>query len=834
MPAGPLWLPKNDDRTSDVSLVGEKGHGLSTLPPKWSPDYVVLTTAGVAAMRARRARRDKPFLPGISSPALHRLLRSSRDGLIVRSSSASETLGRRGALRTEICQATLDAVTATIWRLETPDPLAPTDVPEPNIAYVVQQYRQQAAVGHLSNERRVSRDRRSWLCETEVEAPPDQRSFRLRADSRSEASENLRCRNFAGVKPVVRHVARLMTQRPRRYHLEWVWDGDRLWIVQADEEPPPPVGRDPATFARRFASGTSQRVRTRAFTAPPRRTSRWPKVEHIRTFRRAGLPGPAFYILSGAPVAALFAGAVCEQVAADLERLLRTPLVIRSDMATDNGAEAVLAPRSNACTSAGEAEEFLLDAARAFKARGVSPDAVAFIAHHFIPARSGAFALASPGNDLVRIDATWGFPDSLLYYPHDSFEVDLGAGRTTLAHPRCKDHYIGLDADGAWRPARAGTYDWRVALDSDERLTVARLTRQLADRLRTPIEVMFFAGVIPSSGLPRVIPWYFTKESPRLEDIQEAGTYYIGERYRVTDDSSLDELGRFLAARDVGAPPVSISLRPSFEFLRDVAFVERVAETAKRWRCIVELEGSILSHAFYVLNRSGAMVRAVDPFVGVDRRQQFGKLVRELIPVRIERRGELPTVYSASREELTQLLREKVLEEALEFYWSPGPENALEELGDIYELISAYCNVRGVGIEDVERIAAMKRRERGGFEAGVVLVETRRASRGSQRPRAAEAALFDEDRGAIRQARSLPRRPRPYSVGTQLILPVIPPSTARPEAALRVAPVLNAEIEVRYTQDQIVIDLDPEPAPAPEQLHLEGLSQGARADNRRP
>ena len=44
--------------------------------------------------------------------------------------------------------------------------------------------------------------------------------------------------------------------------------------------------------------------------------------------------------------------------------------------------------------------------------------------HNYIPAFSSAFAYASPGDKLVRIEALWGLPEGLYYYSHDKHVVD--------------------------------------------------------------------------------------------------------------------------------------------------------------------------------------------------------------------------------------------------------------------------------------------------------------------------------------------------------------------------------------------------------------------------
>jgi hypothetical protein len=109
-------------------------------------------------------------------------------------------------------------------------------------------------------------------------------------------------------------------------------------------------------------------------------------------------------------------------------------------------------------------------------------------------ARAGAMSFARHGSSRVRIDATWGLPDSLLFYPHDSFRVDIGT-QDVERYLRCKTDYIDVTADGQWRSHPAGSdWDWRPTLTDDEAISIAEMTMRLADHVGSAIEVMFIIG----------------------------------------------------------------------------------------------------------------------------------------------------------------------------------------------------------------------------------------------------------------------------------------------------------------------------------------------------
>ena len=72
---------------------------------------------------------------------------------------------------------------------------------------------------------------------------------------------------------------------------------------------------------------------------------------------------------------------------------------------------------------------------------------------------SSAFAYASPGDKLVRIEALWGLPEGLYYYSHDKYLVDtktvdlskMSRDNFTVHDFRNYKKYFVLPmADGKW------------------------------------------------------------------------------------------------------------------------------------------------------------------------------------------------------------------------------------------------------------------------------------------------------------------------------------------------------------------------------------------------
>ena len=92
------------------------------------------------------------------------------------------------------------------------------------------------------------------------------------------------------------------------------------------------------------------------------------------------------------------------------------------------------------------------------------------------------------------------------------------------------------------------------------------------------------------------------------------------------------------------------------------------------------------------------------------------KLVRDKIPSVIKDR-----LHSKIRpippNEMEVYAREKILEEAKEFYENPG----LEELADLYDAILLWLRTRGYTIADLVCASLSKRARRGGFRHGFLL-----------------------------------------------------------------------------------------------------------------
>jgi predicted house-cleaning noncanonical NTP pyrophosphatase (MazG superfamily) len=789
---------KGNSALADAMRFGAKAAGLSQLNPNWTPRFFALDV-GVHA----RLKKDKELRDDLSKAL--RSLGDCSDGVIVRSSALGETLDKRGAFDSGRAAAAVSEVISCILEMAAKAPTASRK----QLGFIVQEWLGGAATGHLSNERRVSHEPRSWLCEAELPIEGEDKNFRFRVDSQTRGREDLSCSSWEELAAAIRTVARQMHRHGGRYHLEWVWDGARVWIVQCD---PDRVDHGSSPGSAWSEDEAAQPLGDlRRFKRLSKERSPFPKVNHVREFRSCGLPSGDIRVLAGATVIGRLArGEISRELHRDLSELIKAPIVVRTDFRAATQEPKVLSKRTDTCLTYDQLKTFLVDTAKTAVAGGCAPGDLAFITHRFMLARAGVMSFARHGSSRVRIDATWGLPDSLMFHPHDSFRVDAGT-RHVERYLRCKTDYIDVAADGKWRSHSAGSdWDWRPTLTDKEAIRIAEMTVRLADHIGADIEVMFFIG---GKRLGEdILPWFFDANKRHVTDIDAAPGFYVGERITITNRKDLRALDVELGTSTSNRRPI-VCLRPAIDLLRSREFILEVADVAKRGSLPIELEGSELSHAYYLLEDAGAAIRCLNPWRPPDRRRSFGKLVRDFVPVKIERRGEFATTYSAGRAELKELIKAKVIEEAFEYYWSQNADADVEELADLFELLRSAARVHGIDFSVVVQTAEAKLKERGGFENGVVLVETRDAldisNPGRDESRKGRLITVPVEASMRRRANSGRRVIR--LPGGRLILPVAPPTGWKKGESRTVGLTAEDEVTVTYGPTEILVHLQPRP-----------------------
>lgn len=94
----------------------------------------------------------------------------------------------------------------------------------------------------------------------------------------------------------------------------------------------------------------------------------------------------------------------------------------------------------------------------------------------------------------------------------------------------------------------------------------------------------------------------------------------------------------------------------------------------------------------------------------------MGKLVRDRIPEIIRKSGRTPLVRTLVEQGYRRALHDKLLEEAAELRQAQNRDEAVDELADILEVLTALAATYELTLDTITEAARSKRAERGGFE----------------------------------------------------------------------------------------------------------------------
>ena len=666
------------------------------------------------------------------------------DPIIVRSSGCSEGLAERGKYYSYegTLQNLLQPLTDCLQKLS-----FDTDLNKQKIPLVIQRYAIAiSAKGHLSNERRCYEEKRDWLGEFEEIKTGGKKAFQINLrDWRKKIAvvhlidKSLVCNLSAHVSEVLKVPAAWAYERKLRLHFEWVWDGTTIYLVQADQERES-SGEDPTKIHQSKASLPLGFVPNCLKKIDESHAIRYNKIRNVFTYMKLGLPITQLYVLDNQSVIDDLAS---EKVSSDLKRdlseLVKGSLVIRMDIVTEDVKRRQLLPRTQEVRELDSALAWLEQECAEFRKNGMRDD-VAFIFHNFVPAVSSAFAYAAPGERKVQIEALWGLPEGLYYNAHDKYIVDTLNPRGKELHRENIDRFevrekrnfkrffVAPDNSGRWTTKiLRDPFDWRGAIQKQEWVKeIALESRRIAEEEGRSLSIMWFIGV-PREVSPRpIFPWYHELYDPKITS--RATTH----RTKTPFDKSLVimtnediEVLRQEAAKTRSSVR-RIRIQPHEEvLLRNRDTLRVIGELAQKINAIILLEGGVLSHAYYQLMETNAIVEVLHPFGDFEDKQEFYKLVRDKVPSNIERGGEVVSKTRLSGESLLRALREKLTEEAFEVLDAIDQDSIVSELADLSEIIDGILSRLGVSSNELHQRQDQKREKAGGFKDGLVLLETR-------------------------------------------------------------------------------------------------------------
>ncbi|CBE67513.1 MAG: nucleoside triphosphate pyrophosphohydrolase [Candidatus Methylomirabilis oxygeniifera] len=724
--AGPMEIPAGQVSSNQV---GRKALGLSVLPIEWTPPFFVVSAQCFNRQIPLDTVNDWIW---VSHARLAFMLSAP---LMIRSSGTTETMRDRGSLISELCTSRDVAALVGQLRAKTPDSS------RAQVHWIVQQYVKPQRKGHLSNERHVSREPRDWAIE--FEPTDDCQGHAVSIGIRTwreglEPSLDLSCASETEITLRLREVAKWALQFSSRIHFEWVWDGKRLWIVQADAAELA-LGIDP-TAVLPAKIQMAQIGRLQVFRlASANDYKRYGKLRNGALYKKFGYGMPPFFLADDrSAITDLLSGKISPEIEQDLKELTKRPLIIRTDGANIPQEKREMLPRSDPLATFDEAKQWVLnDFKIEINKLELVDHGLCLVAHHFIPSVASAWARAEPGKQIVRIESLWGIPEGLYWYSHDTVEVDTlavklkrlrtftGCSFEVSERLRYKGAFVAADEKGKWAPASVRPpHDWRLSIKKQEWLfEIAHTTRRIAEAEKDPVAVMWFVDNHPEATRHRVLPWYHCKSKligiPRAAPRRKITT---AKDFYVKNEADWHRLQQELHS---GARIERVVVEPAdAALIRNPTFARELAQLAATRKFVIVLSGGILSHAYYMLTKSGAQVECIDLF-GVDEdRADYNKIVRDKIPEIIAKRGERAKIIHLRGDALVTALRQKLVEEAFEAVDARSGDDLVGELADVSEVIDALCRALKVSDPHLKAVQLEKRQKRGGFEKGIMLERT--------------------------------------------------------------------------------------------------------------
>ena len=683
------------------------------------------------------------------------------------------------------------------------------------------------ANGHLSNERRITQNRRSYAYSIEAGYPQRYDKIAVKKGGKYDTSSPLSHEQGIGKSrppcvPLLRALASWSFDREKRAYFEWVYCGYKLHVVQYEEflkkeciepsaewsMPAPPAPRNPVALKLRAFCNALDILDTQ----------RWRKTRSPKLFDDCGIKTCPVWLLKPESVIEMenrgdFSAAILE----DLSDLLHLPVMIRFDTLASSDAHWENLPRK-IVNSIGEAKAHIFQSLSALKKREIPITDIAVVAHQFVPAQAAAWSEGSLVTHEVRVDSIWGMPDGLQSFSHDTFLVNIKFDDRVSKAIRFKEKFFDARPNGDMIEVFCGPpYDWRPSLTDSDVKEIARKTHKIAVEISRSVRIMWFVGVHEWTGLPRCLPWILDdEEHPNSSSISSALAEPLSEIEKIwriigvsparskviRNRSDLRRFDEDPDEFDIGRR--CLVVKPEPKIVRDILFVKQLAKAVKKYHGYTVLwEGSPLAHACSILRRENVRVvtREVDRHTSSG--QSIGKLVRDAIPDKIEQGGEQTTIVKLRRHEHLAALREKLIEESLEVHAAEDQADLREEIADVLSVLQDLAKFSEIEWDAVEKTKAEKTKRRGGFKEGIFLVSTHdRPDSGAGKMRQELQIRSSKDGERIKLSRD--------RAGFSASL--IPPASGSQSSLLELSsPQGTVKLRVSYKDNFILVEIEPEP-----------------------
>jgi predicted house-cleaning noncanonical NTP pyrophosphatase (MazG superfamily) len=697
---------------------GVKGATSLAIPRAWTPPFALLSSPAVKLIDA-----STPLSSVVQAADMARILALAgpAKALIIRSSVIGESIWDRGTYRSVYVEATAANL---LERLDDAVREVVASAQGRAAGLMVQRFVRPVSQGEFGNLQRISKTRDHWEVSTlEPSGPMARQRLNSQRDQAADPSQPLTVRSRVARERLFGSIGawlnnELLLGRSQRLNCEWITDNRQFFLVQIDEEDEDIWGVNP--FQVRIPPAIRPQANSGHFLklADAAALKAWDKLQVLdELWEPDAAHKPTLFFV---PMAELPVKAGKKAIGAledDFQRLIGpTGIIVRTSVKA--GAEKLPnLPRTECLSPEAAAQWCLKTAAKIGKDH--DRDDFAFVAHRFVAARASAWARAELGNPIVEINSLWGLPDALQYCPYDIWEVHVPTGVATDYTDYKSDMLVSGD-DGSWEYVRVKNELARGnSIGSTEAKDIASRSLLIAERLERACHIMWFVGCVEQDGTTFNIPWYWTNSHP-AERNHDRAAYRV---FTVSDQTSLKRFIEWDGARMRQA----LALRPTnLNLMRDTQFIVEVGTAAKDAEVPIILSGSTLAHAYYQLRKLGCTV--VTPtekeHSRLRRTANLGKLVRDKIPSKIAARHELEITRKISGNLRKGFLISKLIEEALEVREAVELGQKTEELADLFEVFRAIAKAESVPLASIKKAADQKKEKSGGFEEGLVLLQT--------------------------------------------------------------------------------------------------------------